>query len=412
MPGPERFSNAVHVLRLPPAETGAVEIVERKGAGHPDTICDALACQLSIAYARYTRAHCDGLILHHQFDKVMLVGGRTEVDFGQVGRFIEPIRVIVAGRASTEFKGIAVPVASMVEETVRSYMTRHFPIPDPDRSLVVEQRWSSAPGPGTLRGSTGPIAQMFQPSTAAHVRGYGSHQVANDTSYTTAHAPFSRLEQAVLSLEKWLNSDAVKATRPWLGSDIKIMAVRVHDAVELTACVPQIARHVPSLEHYMRHLDEIRESITAKLAQSIPIARIHLNTKDDPRELNLYLTVTGASLSGDIGVTGRGNRPCGLITSHRGMSLEGACGKNPRYYSGIVYNFAARRIADTLYSRTSCRSSVNIVSQNGAPLLAPWHVIVETECADEALVRSIVQEGLSHIPRYTEEFLDGGFVLY
>jgi len=30
-----------------------VEIVERKGIGHPDTVCDALAEELSRAYSKY-----------------------------------------------------------------------------------------------------------------------------------------------------------------------------------------------------------------------------------------------------------------------------------------------------------------------------------------------------------------------
>jgi S-adenosylmethionine synthetase len=41
-----------------------VEIVERKGLGHPDTICDALAESLSRALCREYRTRF-GAILHH-----------------------------------------------------------------------------------------------------------------------------------------------------------------------------------------------------------------------------------------------------------------------------------------------------------------------------------------------------------
>ena len=34
-------------------ESSEVEIVERKGLGHPDTICDALAEQLSVALCHF-----------------------------------------------------------------------------------------------------------------------------------------------------------------------------------------------------------------------------------------------------------------------------------------------------------------------------------------------------------------------
>ncbi|MEM7826325.1 MAG: methionine adenosyltransferase, partial [Candidatus Aenigmatarchaeota archaeon] len=44
-----------------------IEIVERKGIGHPDTLADALAENLSVAYSNYTLQQF-GLILHHNFD--------------------------------------------------------------------------------------------------------------------------------------------------------------------------------------------------------------------------------------------------------------------------------------------------------------------------------------------------------
>ena len=50
------------------------EIVERKGIGHPDTLSDALAEELSRVYSNYTLSKF-GVILHHNFDKVGLCGG-------------------------------------------------------------------------------------------------------------------------------------------------------------------------------------------------------------------------------------------------------------------------------------------------------------------------------------------------
>ena len=54
-----------------------VEIVERKGLGHPDTICDLvmerISQALSQAYVKYY-----GRILHHNCDKGLLVAGQVE----------------------------------------------------------------------------------------------------------------------------------------------------------------------------------------------------------------------------------------------------------------------------------------------------------------------------------------------
>ena len=75
-----------------------IELVERKGVGHPDTLSDALGEHLSLAYSRYTLDHF-GAILRHQFDKVALMCGRAKVAFG-AGEIVEPIRILVNGRAS------------------------------------------------------------------------------------------------------------------------------------------------------------------------------------------------------------------------------------------------------------------------------------------------------------------------
>ena len=43
------------------------EMVERKGTGHPDTICDAASEELSRALSRYYLEHY-GRIYHHNVD--------------------------------------------------------------------------------------------------------------------------------------------------------------------------------------------------------------------------------------------------------------------------------------------------------------------------------------------------------
>ena len=78
-------------LVISPLETtGEVEIVERKGAGHPDSICDALAETLSRNLCREYR-HRVGEVLHHNVDKALLCGGRAAAAFGG-GNVLSPIR--------------------------------------------------------------------------------------------------------------------------------------------------------------------------------------------------------------------------------------------------------------------------------------------------------------------------------
>ena len=64
-----------------PVGEGPTEFVERKGVGHPDTICDRAAEELSIALSEYYMERY-GRILHHNVDKCVLAGGQSKVYFG------------------------------------------------------------------------------------------------------------------------------------------------------------------------------------------------------------------------------------------------------------------------------------------------------------------------------------------
>jgi S-adenosylmethionine synthetase len=64
----------ITALSVPSPASQPLEIVERKGLGHPDTVCDALAEALSRSLCRYY-LDAFGLILHHNVDKALLADG-------------------------------------------------------------------------------------------------------------------------------------------------------------------------------------------------------------------------------------------------------------------------------------------------------------------------------------------------
>lgn len=78
------------------------KIVERKGLGHPDTLCDAIAESVSL---RLSRHYLDrfGMILHHNVDTVLLCGGASRVAFGG-GELLEPMEIHLAGGATEEWR--------------------------------------------------------------------------------------------------------------------------------------------------------------------------------------------------------------------------------------------------------------------------------------------------------------------
>jgi S-adenosylmethionine synthetase len=409
--GPEAVHpGKISIVTRNPELNMEYETIERKGMGHPDTISDTLAARVSQAYSKYTTQHCEGMVLHHQIDKLMVIGGRTEVEFGG-GRFVQPIRIIVAGRASYDFLGKKIPVEEIVNATIRAYFKDKFPVVR-NEDLIIENHLTNFSGPGTIKQSTGSIANMFNPVEKGAVRGY-EELVANDTSYCVAYEPLSALESAILQVEKFLNNPETKKLYPWLGSDIKIMAVRDGKQVSITSCIPQISSHVHSFDEYMENLKTVGQIMDNMFGEALPGQQvdISLNTKDNYQKMNVYLTVSGASLSGDIGVVGRGNRTNGLITSNRPMSMEGTNGKNPRYYSGFIYANLTKKIAARIHKETSQPNIVEMVSQNGGPLKDPWHTRVVTE-ADALLVMAIIQSELGKVEEITEDFLNGNIENY
>ena len=88
-----------------------VEVVERKGLGHPDTICDPLAESISVQLCRYYLERF-GTILHHNVDKILLCGGSARAAFGG-GEVLEPLELYLAGRATSEYQGERIPVAEI-----------------------------------------------------------------------------------------------------------------------------------------------------------------------------------------------------------------------------------------------------------------------------------------------------------
>lgn len=392
-----------------------VEVVERKGIGHPDTIADALAENLSVAYSHYTLEHF-GVILHHNFDKLSVLGGTTEVDFGE-GKLTSPIRVILNGRVSIRFAGKDIPIRDILElETHRFFSALFGDSIDAERDVEIYWFVSSASSPGKTKRTTGTRANIFTPRNISEVKGYDL-LLNNDTSMGCGYAPLSLIEVMVLTLEDKLNSSAMKQKHPWLGTDIKVMSVRVRNQCGVTICLPQIARYVSSLDVYQDNLTAIRLIIKTALEELLPSIHTTLSTnmRDNLAQGDVYLTVIGSSIeSGDEGVVGRGNRINGIITPLRPINLEGACGKNPKYWTGKLYNVAARTIAERLYGETQSACEVFLVSQTGQPVIEPWHTLVSTAetSLDEKHIERIVEEELTHIPQITEALLERKVRLY
>lgn len=360
-----------------------VEIVERKGIGHPDTICDAVAEALSVALSKHYLRAC-GAILHHNVDKALLVGGTAKPVFGG-GEVTEPIEIHLAGRARLD----AVPIVDLAERSARAWLAAHLHALDANEHVKVHC-----------------LVRESDPGLAHWVEHRAP--LANDTSVGVGWAPLSPLESCVLTLSDYVA--AMPARAPHVGEDVKIMAVREGERVRLTVACALVARHVASAKMF----DDYKEQLHAAIVDE---AR-RLLARDVDLALHPYLTVTGTSAdSGDDGEVGRGNRTSGLITPGRPMTIEAAAGKNAVAHVGKLYAIAAREIAAEIVEGAAIpEAECMLVSEIGQPIDEPQiaSLRLATRGDDVAKKRAeeIARAYLPRIPSLWERVIRGEIRLF
>lgn len=394
-----------------------VEIVERKGSGHPDTLADGLAEALSISFSNYCLEKF-GAVLHHNFDKVGLLGGSSYVTFGK-GYLTSPIRVLVNGRISTRFADEIIPTRKLLVEWTKEFFRNNLPLIDPDEDLDFHLNLSKQSSPGKTyekEAKKSARQRWFEPESLADLPEF-NRLASNDTSLGVGYAPSSTLEKTVLRVENELNSHKFREKHPWMGSDIKVMGFRDKDRLFLTICIPQIARYVKDLNEYKSHLSVTREFVSVLIKEECGSKdyELHINTRDNYELAELYLTAIGSSVeSGDEGLAGRGNRVNKLISPTKPMSMEGSCGKNPVYHIGKVYYAAAFEIANRIYEQLGIENEVYLISQSGRDLLDPWIVAVNvpTNFRRRKELERIVTDGIKYMPEVTKSILEGRRILF
>jgi len=409
---PER-NIVVEEVNVQPVETHYIELVERKGLGHPDYIADAASEASSIALSKYYKKRY-GVILHHNLDKTLVVGGQSSPRFGG-GEVIQPIYILISGRATTTVytsgssEPERIPIGTLIIEAVREWIRRNFRFLDPDKHVIIDYKIGQ--GSRDLRG-------LFE-------TGIEKTPLANDTSFGSGYAPMSRLERAVLMTERYINSREFKNRYPEIGEDVKVMGLRIGNKAKITVASSMISHLIPDLQHYLSIKEEVKDRITDYLVKNVEFDEIevYLNTADIPEKGIVYLTVTGTSAEhGDDGMTGRGNRANGLITPMRFMSLEATAGKNPVSHVGKIYNVLAFMIAEKIYNEVKGIREVyvELLSQIGRPidqpLMAGVKVVPEQgyHLSDniKSEIRSIVDEELANITRLTDLFVEGKLTLF
>jgi S-adenosylmethionine synthetase len=388
---------AVEVLLQTPAEEQLVELVERKGLGHPDSICDAIADHTSLALCReYKKTF--GRILHHNLDKIMLVAGESHPKIG-AGTVNQPMRFIFGDRATASYLGKTIDVKNIVINTTKDWLRDHLRFVNPDIHVVFQNE---------IKMGSAELTELFERGIIG----------ANDTSAAVGFAPFTQTEQIVIAVENYLNSTTFKSLFPETGEDVKIMGLRRGRELHLTVAIAFVGRLVLSHDYYFERKKEIVSNLFQFLEpwqKQFENIKVEINTLDDPTqgENGMYLTVLGISAEGaDSGQVGRGNRANGLISLNRPQSIEAHSGKNPVNHVGKIYSHFANHVAGKIYSEVKGIHEVyvHLCSQIGNPIDRPLIASVKLLLRPGVIlddvkknVEIIFAEELSKMGEFTEK---------
>ncbi|MFD8210703.1 methionine adenosyltransferase [Streptomyces sp. NPDC059695] len=342
-----------------------VELVERKGAGHPDTIADAVANEFSRRYVQYTLKHFGGTP-RHSVDKLVLAGGTSRLAFGR-GHGVTPIVCDVVGKITPSFGSAEIPVRDIAAESLDAVFARSFCSSALELLPPPVLRISANDGIGAEHHD-----RYYAPRAIDDLDTVDLRCEANDTAVVFGHHGPTQLEYLVWQAENHLTGPAMQV-RFGTGTDAKVLASRVGNRVSVHVAMPFVASLVPSERVYRDSLAAIGaelHQLLQKTAPDLDIAAPVLNTKDRPG--HGYLTLAGSSLDkGDQGAVGRGNNYSGVISMLRPQSMESHAGKNPFRSAGRIYPEICRAVSRDFALAHGVDITIGLQSANGRPLEEP-----------------------------------------
>ncbi len=375
------------------------EIVERKGIGHPDTICDLVMNQISIELSKlYIKE--TGSVQHHNMDKAMLVAGQNEIKFGG-GKMLKPMKMILGDRATFEINDRKLPIADFAVNSAKSWFENNLRyVRKKDVEYQVEIGTTSTELQSILRTKS---------------------LKSNDTSVLVGYAPFTKTESLVLEAEQYLNSKKFKNEFPESGEDIKVMGFRNKSQIDLTVAMAFVDSFVESESKYFARKHEMLHSLNEFLKSKFDF-EIHsaINCLDEQNQGigGLYLTVLGTSADhADSGEVGRGNMANRVISPSRPASSEATAGKNPVSHIGKIYNVMAFKIADEIQKTITDFDEVIVWMYNiiGRPVSQPKAVVIqpisEKKIEIDAVIKKqateIVEKNLEKINEFCNNLISG-----
>ena len=370
------------------------EVVERKGVGHPDSLADALANEVSIAYSK----HClnkIGIIPHHNVDKLYIGAGHYKNDYGICER-LAPIIVRINGRMSPFFGDVDLNIEQIQVSTVRNYMRQVMPTVT-NNDLIIEPNatWHTK------------VPYWFTPRNIKDIPD-ATNPKANDTSVCVGHWPPTPTESVAYQLERYFWTEVSGHTVPkfaGIGQDIKVMAVRNANHLEATLCVPAMSLLTASYNAYRELMVEHEKNLQSLADMILVNSDLQSVVRINPYQRQYMLGMGSCIECGEEGMVGRGNNINGVISTHRIHTLESWAGKNPVYHTGRVYGYMTMKLARTISEQFSVKCTVIAITRCGDMLFPPYQLMVSTNhLVDDIELGRFVDQLISET-NYVQEIL-------
>lgn len=368
-------------------ENSNIEIVERKGMGHPDTLADKLAEECSRAYAM----HCYnkyGAILHYNFDKLYIGAGLFKYENGRTKKYSN-ITVNINGRVSNEMKNEKIDIESILTPIIKKYLKSVLPRLDVDNDLTININSTQ----NTKR------ENWYKPKSMLDLPDYYNLN-ANDTSLCVSFGGLTFCEKLALEIEQMFyeyNDCYPTPKYDDIGQDIKVLVSRIGKDVDLSISLPVYKDKFNNLNEFVSIINKYEKLINERIKTIPESDKFNINVGIDKLPDGSYdgysLIIGTCCECGEEGVVGRGNNSKGLISSIRPHTMEAASGKNRRYHTGCVLSFLGDIATDRIFNELGIKSTLYCVTRNKNSLLKPYifYLSVDAENYNNE-IRKIIDE--------------------
>lgn len=369
-------------------QNGYMEVVERKGMGHPDTLADKLAEICSRTYSNYCLEKF-GCVLHHNFDKLYIGAGCFRYEDKKVNMY-DKVKVFLNGRASNVMNGEFIDIPAMLTPVIKEYLKTIMPNLDVENELEININ----PTQNTK------VPNWFTPRDVNDVPD-ATKLFSGDTSLCLAHTGMTKCEKLCFEIESLFFGRNEKGY-PYplfddIGQDIKVMVSRIDKDVDITICMPVYPFKFENYDEYVKIINKYEKIVEQKISdidkEKEYAYNLNINRNVDGT-YRYYNLVKGSCIEcGEEGAVGRGNKSSGLISSFRSHTMEAPYGKNERYHTGRVLDFLCRELGKSIYEKFGVKNSVYCIARNKNPLLRPYFFCISTESEiDNVEVEKLIEE--------------------